>query len=211
MDTGELESIREFIWENKDEDVNLETNRYVAIISIGEDTLFPPGSAFMSDTGKNILDRLAPQIQSLGYPMLVAGHTSTMRDEAAGEYFDARLAVDGGNLSQTWKLSISRSLAVYEYLKAKNLEGIEIMNEAFGEYRPKVSNNTPVGRRANRRVDLVLDRRNQEGIVRAPRESEEPDPDIYEIKDFRFNLDVIPPPSNEQMMPITPGTTGGDD
>ena len=208
MDAGELEGLREFIWENKDEDVNLETNRYIAIISIAEDTLFQPGSNIISEAGRSTLDSLAPQIQNLGYPMLVAGHTSTARDETANEYLDTRTMLDGGAISPTWKLSIDRALAVYEYLKAKNLNGVEMMNEAFGEYRPKVSNNTPFGRKLNRRVDLVLDRREQKGFAKTKPEEEEKDTGVYKIKDFQFHLDMTPTPQPKNPGASTNGESG---
>ena len=208
MDAGELEGLREFIWENKDEDLNLETNRYIAIISIAEDTLFQPGSDIISEAGRSTLDSLAPQIQNLGYPMLVAGHTSTARDETANEYLDTRTMLDGGAISPTWKLSIDRALAVYEYLKAKNLDGVEMMNEAFGEYRPKVSNNTPFGRKLNRRVDLVLDRREQNGFAKTKPEEEEKDTGVYKIKDFQFQLDMTPTPQPKDSGASTNGEPG---
>lgn len=40
----ELESLREFLWENRDEDINIQSNRYVNIISISSDVLFEPGN-----------------------------------------------------------------------------------------------------------------------------------------------------------------------
>ena len=116
--------------------------------------------------------------------------------------------LDGGAISPTWKLSIARALAVYEYLKAKNLAGVEIMNEAFGEYKPKVSNNTPFGRKLNRRVDLVLDRREQNGFAKTKPEEEEKDKDVYKIKDFQFHLDMTPTPQPKNPGASTNGESG---
>lgn len=206
---SELESLREFLWENENEDIDMESNRYVAIISIGEDVLFPPGGVKLSARGKMILDRLIPQIKNLRYPMLVAGNTSTARDELGEAYH----AMSDDQFSPTWKLSLYRALAVYEYFRTKNISAEQMTNEGFGQYRPKVSNNTPEGRKTNRRVDLVLDRRNSEEIDRMKRQDEidrqRDKENIYQFKEFKFKLDVNQPQQTGQdAAPVQPNEQG---
>ena len=203
-DDLELEFIRQMVWEDKHLDLNLETNRYVAIISIGEETLFERGSSQISEKGRLVLDTILPQLQGLGYPLLVAGHTSNLRDENLGGMYDSSLSNSPGGADVTWKLSLSRALAVYVYLKSKNLSGLKIMNEGFGEHRPKVNNETPENRAINRRVDLVLDRRNGRQIDPNLKPVDTDKNNVYELDEFRFRLDLPEQPSGNEGRQVIP-------
>lgn len=207
----DLESLREFLWENADEDLDVQSNRYVNIISISSDVLFEPGSANLSPKGQFMLDRIVPEIKNLAFPVLVAGHTSIDREEKQDSY---RVLLDNNAFSSSWRLSLLRALAVYQFLRSKGVQNLEIMNEAFGEYHPRMSNQTPEGRKANRRVDIILDKRNADNIekLKKQEESNKKPPDSYEINNFRFKLDAPPPPLNPgQSSPGTgPGTGPGN-
>ena len=184
----DLEMLRRFMWDNKDEDINLESNRFIVTISVGDDVLFEPGSSQLTTKGILLLNQLIPQLKQLAYPMLIAGHTATERDEAGPSYRSF-----GNNvLSPTWKLSFSRAMAVYEHFLKMGIPASSLMVEAFGEYRPKASNGTPKGRATNRRVDLVLDRRNPGDLTRLKLRDEQNKEreNTYEYKDFRFKLDI---------------------
>jgi chemotaxis protein MotB len=88
---------------------------------------------------------------------------------------------------------------VYELFKVAGLSENRLMVEGFGEYRPKVSNNTPLGRTANRRVDIVLDKReNQDNLPQnILSEPEERNPYKYEQGGFVFDLTPLPPATEE--------------
>ena len=184
----DLESMRSFMWDNKEEDINLESNRFIITLSLGENVLFEAGGSQITPNGLLVLDSLVPQLKGFKYPMLVAGHTATQRDEAGSSY----LPFSGNVLSPTWKLSFLRALAVYEHFLARGIPASSMMVEAFGEFRPKASNATPTGRQINRRVDLVLDRRNSGNLNRFKLQNEPDRENIYEYKDFRFKLDIAP-------------------
>ena len=187
----ELEPLREMLWEDQDEDLSLQSNRYVAIISIGADVLFKPGESVLSPKGEALLMRIVPALKNLNYPILLAGHTSPAREELR----NYKVTLDPYEFSPTWEISFDRVMAVYSVFKSAGLSGDKVMVEAFGEYRPKVSNNTAPGRTVNRRVDIVLDRRDSAaglpGGIKAP----EKNPNVYEQKGFNF--DVTPPPAEK--------------
>ena len=211
MDMGnneDLEMLRRFMWDNKEEDINLESNRFIITISVGDYVLFEPGSSRLAAKGILLLDQLVPQLKQLKYPMLIAGNTATEREEAGTSY----RSFTNNVLSPTWKLSYLRALAVYEFFLAKGIPASSLMLEAFGEYRPKASNATPQGRKTNRRVDLVLDRRNPGDLTRLKLKDEKNKENIYEYKDFRFKLDVPQPRQPEEGansgQPPVPGVGG---
>lgn len=123
------------------------------------------------------------------YPLLVAGHTAVRRDEenAPEEYtvMEQRDKVDS-----TWSLSFHRAMAVYRHLTERGISPERLSLEAFGQYHPRYTNNTPEGRQKNRRVDLVLDKRNVEWIKKVEALRKEPRDQNSEtyFKGFRFDL-----------------------
>jgi chemotaxis protein MotB len=148
--------------------------------------LFLPGGTVLSEGGIALLDRILPDLQRIGYPLLVAGHTAVRRDEEENAY---AVSLDSSAMDSTWPLSYHRALAVYRHLSMRGIDPGRLSLEAFGQFHPRYSNNTPEGRRKNRRVDLVLDKRNREWIekVEALREQGAPPREMY-YKGFRFDL-----------------------
>ena len=153
---GDLEQIKPLLWEFAEEDLRFESNRFVQILSIGADVLFTPDSPNISLEGTRILDTVLPVLKQVKHPILVAGHTSILRDELGEDY-----RVEDRNLipDLSWKLSLNRSLAVYNYLVRNGMNPDMLKMEACGKFRPRYPNSTPEGRKMNRRVDLVLDTR----------------------------------------------------
>ncbi|MDL2279373.1 OmpA family protein [Desulfovibrio sp. OttesenSCG-928-G11] len=184
--TDDLTPLREMLIEDVDKDLAFQENKYVQIFSINDEVLFLPASVSLSPGGIALLDRILPYLQRMSYPLLVAGHTSARRDEEGGEY---ELAYGKDGMDGTWPLSFKRALAVYRHLDARGIDPGRLSLEAFGQFHPRFSNNTPEGRRKNRRVDLVLDKRNREWIekVEALREKEAPQAEMY-YKGFKFDL-----------------------
>jgi chemotaxis protein MotB len=166
----DLTPLRDMLFEDVNKDLDFQENKYVQIFSINDQVLFKPGGTELSASGIDLLDRILPYLQRINYPLLVAGHTAVRRDEEADAY-----RLSGGNApDSTWPLSFHRSLSVYRHLSSRGIAPSRLSLEAFGQYHPRYSNNNPEGRRKNRRVDLVLDKRNLEWIrkVEALREEE---------------------------------------
>lgn len=184
--TDDLTPLREMLIEDVNKDLAFQENKYVQIFSINDEVLFLPASVTLSPGGIALLDRILPYLQRMSYPLLVAGHTSARRDEEGSAY---DLSYGKHGMDGTWPLSFKRALAVYRHLDARGIDPGRLSLEAFGQFHPRFSNNTPDGRRKNRRVDLVLDKRNREWIekVEALREKEAPQAEMY-YKGFKFDL-----------------------
>lgn len=182
----DLSPLRDMLFEDINKDLNFQENKYVQILSINDRVLFIPGSTRLSPQGIALLDRILPYLQRIEYPLLVAGHTATRRDEEGDSY-----GVDKGNngVDSTWPLSYHRALSVYSHLRDRGIVPGRLSLEAFGQFHPRYTNNTPEGRQKNRRVELVLDKRNREWIqkVEALREKEPEKNEMY-YKGFRFDL-----------------------
>lgn len=166
-------------------DMVFQENRHVQIISLHEGALFEPGTTQLSEKGRTALDRIMPLLVQIRYPLLVAGHASGRMDEEGPTY---SIADDDTNPS--WKISFERAYTVYAYIVESGVPAEQIRLEAFGEYRPRFSTKTPQGRDRNRRVDLVLDKRNtgiSDTLKRtAPQEEKKEKP--HEIDGFEFDL-----------------------
>lgn len=100
-----------------------------------------------------MLDRIVPEIKISPSRFWWLAIHLIEREEEQDSY---RVMLDGKGFSSSWRLSLLRALAVYQFLRARGVKNLQIMNEAFGEYHPRMSNQTPEGRKANRRVDIIL-------------------------------------------------------
>jgi chemotaxis protein MotB len=125
--------------------------------SAGETTLTPPvyfpsGSAWLFEDAKKTLDQ----------------HAQTLKQQYADAEFRIKGYTDnvpiGPSLKDTypsnWYLSAQRAAAVAHYLDTEHdirTRTLEI--EAFGPKSPVAPNETPEGRRKNRRVEIVVENR----------------------------------------------------
>ncbi|WP_316898823.1 OmpA family protein [Pseudodesulfovibrio indicus] len=156
IDSGDLEPLQALKWENVDQDINFSSSRFVQILSINARLLFAPDGFTLSAEGLATLDRFLPLLLQVKYPLLLAGHTSDLRDERDLDY---QPGDDEQNPDLSWKLSLNRALAIYRYLLDKGMDPDMIRVEAFGKYRPHYPPDTAENRSRNRRVDIVLDKR----------------------------------------------------
>lgn len=196
-DIENMELLKDLLWEDLEDDLNFQSNKYVEILSINDEVFFEPGSVQLTERGRRVLDRMLPILFRLQYPILLAGHTATDRDEVR-EVFDLRLGDKG--LDPSWKLSLGRVLAIYKHFLERGLDPELLRLEAFGKFRPMYSDITPWGRKMNRRVDIVLDKRNTFWLEKLQPSGQNKPDDEFIYKDFRFNVDL----EQEQPPPVEP-------
>ncbi len=197
-----LEDISDIMMEDENLDLDFQSNKNVQILSVNQDVLFKKGETVLSEPGKNFLRRMVPYLAHINYPLLLAGHTSPSRDELGVKYDVAR---DPAQADPTWMISLDRVNAVYRYLVSQGVPAGKLMVEAFGQYRPRHNNQTPEGRQKNRRVDIVLDKRNQEWINKIEGMGNRgPVQDTFNFKDFQFKLDT--PQANQPLNQIPQAT-----
>ncbi|MDL2285195.1 flagellar motor protein MotB [Desulfovibrio sp. OttesenSCG-928-F07] len=163
------------------------------IISLQGDLLFAEGGVSLGLAGQRALDKLLPALHGLEYPVLIAGYSAPGIAEGSHTGVSEERAADS-----SWQLSAERSLAVYKYFIERGINADMLRMEAYGSFRPRFSNNSTDGRRKNRRVELVLDKRNPgiragfESLLPTPGQGQE-----FFFREFRFNLDAPLPESSE--------------
>ncbi len=114
----------------------------VVKININTDVLFDVDRYILKESADQVLDTLAEKIQSIKKAtILVEGHTD-----------------NDGEEDYNMKLSENRCKSVVEKLKdifnEKALYNYEI--KAYGENKPKVTNDTPENKQLNRRVEIII-------------------------------------------------------
>ena len=121
--------------------------RSVAVLPA--DDLFRPASDSLTEQGAVQLDSLAAQIEAV-YParaLRVEGHSDSAPLNAALQQ------AYGSN----WGLSAARAAAVVRYLVSEGrLAAGRFTLVAFGDTQPMADNDTPTGRRQNRRVRVAV-------------------------------------------------------
>jgi chemotaxis protein MotB len=185
---NDLSPLRNLLFDAVGDSLDFQENKHVQILSMGADVLFTPGSSEIAPQGANLLDRLLPYLRRLEYPLLVAGHAATRREEEGKNYV---VDLENQGMDSTWRLSFQRALTVYLYLSNHGLEPGRLSMEAFGSLHPRFSENTPEGRRKNRRVDLVIDKRNQEWLKKLEglKDREEVRREMY-YRGFKFDFSL---------------------
>lgn len=115
-------------------------------ISIGEQVLFKSGSADMENSSKENISKIGREILAKipGKQMRVEGHTDNV-------------PISNSRFPDNQELSTARANSVWRVLvKDAGIDPTKLSATGYGEYRPKVKNDTEEHRKENRRVDLVI-------------------------------------------------------
>lgn len=109
------------------------------LVRFSADALFGSGSADLDPAGRSALDRMAEVIHDYRKTaVVVQGHT------------------DAGDPERDQEISQRRADSVRRYLVNRGVEPERLTAVGFGQTAPVASNGTELGRRRNRRVDLLL-------------------------------------------------------
>ena len=185
---SDLAPLKEMVEAEDPGTLNFMGNSFVQIISLHESALFEPGKGTLSQKGQRTLHRILPLLANIEYPLLVAGH-SAPRLEEEPELFTVR---EDALEDPSWLLSFERAKAVYRFFTSNGIPPEKLANESFGQHRPRFPNVTPASRLKNRRVDLVLDKRNTFAAQELGQKPGQPAslPEQTTFKGFEFSLDL---------------------
>lgn len=112
-------------------------------VEIRTDLLFASGSAELGRAAIAALEQLADVLRSSPNAIRVEGHTDDRPINTAA-------------FPSNWELSAARAAGVVRVLAARGVDPARLAVLGLGEFRPVESNATADGRRANRRVLLVI-------------------------------------------------------
>lgn len=110
--------------------------------------LFDPGAADLGPDKFDELDIIAQLVRTHPHPVVIEAHTD-----------DRPIATD--KYPSNWELSASRAAAVARYLvSGGRVTADRVSPGGFAHYRPLKPNDSPAHRAENRRLDVVLSRKN---------------------------------------------------
>lgn len=183
---NDLEPLREMIWEDVEEDLDFASNKFVQVFSIPDDVLFEPGGYEFRAKGKQILESALPVFLQVQVPLLLAGHTSNLRDEEGASF---RVEDKEQKMDSSWKLSFYRVMTVYRFLLDAGMDPGLLRVEAFGRFHPRFGSTNEKDRRRNRRVDIILDKRNAQWIDRLGMMRDKEQESNFKYNDFIFQFE----------------------
>lgn len=113
------------------------------VVVLATDVLFASGSATLSKEGKAAVAEVAQLLASIpNRKFQVEGHTDNVPTRNAQ--------------FSNWELASARALTVLKTMIDAGMPTDRISAASFGESKPATSNDTPEGRAANRRIEIII-------------------------------------------------------
>lgn len=112
-----------------------------ALISLGGDT-FQPGSRELSPEIILKIERVAEALLASDVSITIAGHTDN-------------IPIHTSLYPSNWELSAARAIEVAELMQRIGIPGDRLSAVGYADTKPRADNETPEGRRQNRRVEIL--------------------------------------------------------
>ncbi len=116
----------------------------LAVLSV--DALFAPASATLTPEGQSTLASLVDTLRTMNGRIRVEGHADNV--PVSGSLQE--------KYPSNWELSAARAAAVVRFFTENDLPPARFEVVSFGDTNPKTPNTSAAGRRANRRIRLVV-------------------------------------------------------
>ena len=127
----------------KDGQVRVTQSSLGITVEINASVLFSPGQAKLADNSTLALQAVANVIRGHEHEIHVEGHTDNLPIHT--DYFPSN-----------WELSAARASSVIRLFIENGVEAKRLTAVGYGENRPIESNETPEGRKRNRRVAVMI-------------------------------------------------------
>ena len=114
---------------------------------LSHEILFDTGTAILSTQGNEVLNSVADEFQGFPYQIAVLGYTDNI---PIGRTLARRFP-------SNWELAAARASSVVRLLEDSGIPPEQLAVVSFGPNRPFASNETPEGRKQNRRIEIRLD------------------------------------------------------
>jgi flagellar motor protein MotB len=114
-------------------------------LALPDEVLFEVGTGELKGPSRLMLHSIAEAIRRVPYTVLIEGHTDNVPLRPGSRY------------ASNWELSLARAMSVMNHMV--EVEGIapeRLGVAAFGEYQPRVPNETAEGRAINRRIEVGI-------------------------------------------------------
>jgi len=123
--------------------VDVELDPRGLVVSIREAGSFATGRADLSPVIQDVLAELAQALSEVGNAVRVEGHTDDV-------------PIHNDRFKSNWELSTARATAVVAFLLERGLQPDRLSAAGYGEFHPRVGNDSDASRAQNRRVDIIV-------------------------------------------------------
>ncbi len=123
--------------------VYVKTNDLWVEVEIRSSILFLSGSSKLSIESLPVLNKLSEVLNQYNNQIQVEGYTDN-------------LPISTNVFPSNWELSASRAASVVHLMSKAGIDPGRLSAVGYGEYRPKTSNETELGRSVNRRVNINI-------------------------------------------------------
>lgn len=124
--------------------VKLELNERGLTVRFLDNVLFDSGKADLKPEAKEIIDNVSAILQQSKKKITVEGHTDNV-------------PISTYIYPSNWELSTTRAVNVVKYMiDFGQIDPIRLSAAGYADQHPISDNNTPDGRKNNRRVDMVI-------------------------------------------------------
>jgi len=113
------------------------------VVSLGSDILFASGSAGLSPEGKKTVADVAKILATVDRKYQVEGHTENVPIKTA-------------QFPSNWELAAARAITVVETMMEAGVRAERVSAASFADARPVQKNESADGRKANRRIEIVI-------------------------------------------------------
>ncbi len=116
-------------------------------VNVADQVLFPSGSDRIQASGEKVLKKVSEILRSVKDKRIeVEGHTDNVRITGSLT----------AKFPSNWELSTARATKVVRFLEKNGVDPDRLAAVGYAEHRPVAANNTPEGRKKNRRIEIVL-------------------------------------------------------
>jgi chemotaxis protein MotB len=114
------------------------------VLSLPDDAMFETGRADVTVPARDVIGRIAATLGPLPHDVRIEGHTDDVPIRTV-------------RYASNWELSTARASAVVAFLiEQSGITPGRLSAAGYGEFHPRVANDTAANRRHNRRVDIVV-------------------------------------------------------
>lgn len=112
-------------------------------ISLSDQIVFESGTVIPSEASFEVIQRLARLLKGRDNGIFIEGHTDNVN-------------ISTGQFESNWELSAARAATFLRLLGVEGIDESRMAAVGYGQYKPIVRNDTPAGRRKNRRIVLLI-------------------------------------------------------
>jgi chemotaxis protein MotB len=143
--------VRNLTEEVKKGELQVRQYKDMLTVDVAEQLFFDSGRANLKDTGKAVLKKVGEALKGYDDKVIrIVGHTDNVPiTKSLRKIFPSN-----------WELSVARATTVVRYLQEVGIPPERMVASGRAEYQPIAPNDTPEGRKKNRRIEITLIDRN---------------------------------------------------